>query len=345
MQAIALPACFRLYSNHSAFRECGRSKQKRYQYDGLGRLVNVREDPHGLNYSTSYYYDALDHLTAVSQGYCPACQSRWFGYDNAGRLTSASNPESGTVQYAYDGVGNLQARSDARGIVTNYTYDPLDRLQTVAYSDGTPAVTYTYDAPGLLYAKGQLASVGTVDSVTRFTGFDALGRVAASQQETEGQTYRFAYTYNRAGALASETYPSGRVVTTSYDGANRPTQLTGARNGQNQTYLAQAVYGSQGAPQSYLYGNTVGYRASYNARLQPTILTHALNNQDSSLLLRLSPNWGTTNNNGTLQSLLQENGGSSVQQSFTYDPVNRLQTATDTGGWSRRFTYDAYGNG
>lgn len=59
---------------------------------------------------------------------------------------------------------------------------------------------------------------------------------------------------------------------------------------------------------------------------------------------------GTTDNNGTLRSLLAENGGPgysqllSFQQSFSYDPLNRLKMASDTGGWSRSFTYDAYGN-
>jgi YD repeat-containing protein len=36
---------------------------------------------------------------------------------------------------------------------------------------------------------------------------------------TAGQSYNFSYTYNLAGALTSETYPSGRVVTSRYDGA------------------------------------------------------------------------------------------------------------------------------
>ncbi len=40
-------------------------------------------------------------------------------------------------------------------------------------------------------------------------------------EQAAGQTYSFRYSYNLAGALTSETYPSGRVITNSYDGANR----------------------------------------------------------------------------------------------------------------------------
>ena len=37
-------------------------------------------------------------------------------------------------------------------------------------------------------------------------------------------------------------------------------------------------------------------------------------------------------------------GALSFNQTFGYDPLNRLQTASDTGGWSRTFDYDRYGN-
>jgi YD repeat-containing protein len=42
--------------------------------------------------------------------------------------------------------------------------------------------------------------------------------VTRSSQQMDGQTYAFSYTYNLAGGLTSETYPSGRVVTTGNNG-------------------------------------------------------------------------------------------------------------------------------
>ena len=64
------------------------------------------------NQGTSYSYSALDNLTRVTQG----AQTRTFAYDSLSRLTSASNPESGTVAYTYDNNGNLTQRTDARGV-------------------------------------------------------------------------------------------------------------------------------------------------------------------------------------------------------------------------------------
>ncbi len=132
------------------------------------------------------------------------------------------------VSYTYDSAGNLLTRTDARGIVTTYGgYDALNRPTTISYSDGTPAVTLGYDA--VANSTGQLTSISNSNSATTFTAFDALGWVTASSQQVNGLTYGFTYTYNLAGALTSETYPSGRVVTTGYDAANRPTTVGPAK--------------------------------------------------------------------------------------------------------------------
>ena len=45
---------------------------------------------------------------------------RTFVYDCLKRLTSATNPESGTTTYTYDNNGNVVKRTDARGRITCY---------------------------------------------------------------------------------------------------------------------------------------------------------------------------------------------------------------------------------
>ena len=125
-------------------------------------------------------------------------------------------------------------------------------------------------------------------------------------------------------------------------------------------YVSGLTYAAQGAPLSYLYGNTLNRRYTYNARRQPTMVQDAL--ASGAILWRLWPGWNSTDangvpradNNGNLLSLLEENGGPgypqflSFTQSFTYDGVNRLQTASESNNgsttWSRRFSYDPYGN-
>ncbi len=67
------------------------------------------------------------------------------------RLSSAANPENGTVTYLYNADGTLQKKTDARGQRVEYSYDTNGRLAWVRRylsnntEDACQAVTYTYD--------------------------------------------------------------------------------------------------------------------------------------------------------------------------------------------------------
>jgi YD repeat-containing protein len=99
------------------------------QADGLGRMTAVWENPSGLNYETTYSYDALDDLTGVAQG----SETRSFSYDSLKRLSAATNPESGTVSYTYDANRNLLTKTDARKTKTTYSYDALNRKLSASW--------------------------------------------------------------------------------------------------------------------------------------------------------------------------------------------------------------------
>jgi YD repeat-containing protein len=196
-------------------------KQRRSVTDGLGRLRKVYEAPNGVNYLTSYDYDVQDDLTTVTQG----GQTRTFVYDPLKRLMSATNPECGTVCYGtrdehgcvadgYDANGNLIHKTDARGVLTTYDYDALNRVVSRTYSDGTPNVTYGYDATTVAYAKGRRTSVTSSISSYSYIEYDPVGQVKSARQTTDAVDYNMSYTYNLAGGMISQSYPSGRIVGT-----------------------------------------------------------------------------------------------------------------------------------
>jgi YD repeat-containing protein len=120
--------------------------------DGLGRLIQVKEDPDGLNYQTTYSYNGMDRLVGVAQG----AQARWFSYDLVGRLTSSANPESGTIGYGYDANGNLTGKTDGRTSPTTTVttaYDALNRPITRSYAstlaiDGREEREFVQIVPG-----------------------------------------------------------------------------------------------------------------------------------------------------------------------------------------------------
>jgi YD repeat-containing protein len=57
-------------------------------------------------------------MIQVNQG----VQIRSFAYDSLSRLRTATNPESGLMQYSYDPNGNMIQKIDARNVVTSYVY-------------------------------------------------------------------------------------------------------------------------------------------------------------------------------------------------------------------------------
>lgn len=164
------------YSNDVVTMTDQAGKDRESQTDALGRLVKVVEDPgtNGLNYTTTYTYDALDNLRTVTQG----SQTRTFTYDSVSRLQTATNPESGTILYEYDDNGNLTRKTDARSVVTTYTYDELNRVKTRSYGDTTLSVTYTYDNQAL---------PSGAPTASEFTRGVATGRLVAVTYGASGE--------------------------------------------------------------------------------------------------------------------------------------------------------------
>jgi YD repeat-containing protein len=306
------------------------------------------EGPGGNNWITNYGYDALGNL--VSVGKCPAqgCsgtagQNRAFKYDGLSRQIQADNPESGTYYYSYiDTSGNnhfaLQNRLDPRGFGTYYSYDGMDRLTGITYQDGTPNASFAYNNLGKL----KQSANGNV--VNNYTAFDANGRVTASNVQMQGQTYTFSYGYDLAGDLKTETYPSGRVLNTSYDQAQRPLTTNGTAGSTTTPYVQQVGYYPHGAPQYLWYGSNLWSWQSFNSQLQGSAAWADMNNNSSKWMFYAANGFDT---NGVVVS--QQTGyGPGVawnsmtfnNDQFQYDFLNRLTSVTDTvyGGSPTNYT-------
>ena len=382
------------YTGNAATVTDQAGKQRRSITDALGRLVRVDEPTDsGLgiisspNQPTSYTYDVLGNLRKVEQG----GQRRYFLYDSLSRLVRVRNPELGTnsnlnkasdalsdnnadwsIGYSYDASGNLVSKTDPKGVVTNYlNYDALNRAQSRTYSGEssyqTPAVTYTYDVvpsnSSAQYAKGKLTRVSSAVSTTEYTNFDALGRIKASQQTTPvsgtNYSYNFSYTYDLAGNLKTQTYPSGRVVTQSYNNDGSLNSVTGSLASVAKTYASGFAYTAHGAVKELQLGNSRWETISYNSRLQPTQIGLGTSRTDTSLW-RVNYDYGIynsatnafdqTKNNGNVarQSIIVQQSNVSFVQDYTYDSLNRLKTAQETGNgtqtWKQAFLYDRFGN-
>jgi RHS repeat-associated protein len=365
------------YSGNTSTVTDQAGKKRRSVTDGLGRLIGVDEPDSSGNLDnsasppqpvqpTSYGYDALGNLIQVNQG----SQQRLFTYDSLSRLKTAKNPEqvnsSGQMvetTYGYDNASNLLSKSGPNsGSSVSFTYDGLNRVKTKTLSSGG-IWDYTYDTATISNAKGRLVSVvldGGTDGYYH-DGYDAMGRVTASRQVTtagSSNTYTMSYEYDLAGHMTRQVYPSGKAFITEYDSAGR---IAGVKKeaanyyaGASPTDANRIQYSAHGAVSAMKFGNQKWEHTLFNSRLQPTEIGLGTSRTDSSLL-KIEYKYGvlvnntldTTQNNGNVQSQIITAPGLLLTQTYTYDKLNRLNDAIESGGaneWSQTYSYDRFGN-
>jgi RHS repeat-associated protein len=240
------------YTNNDTLQTVGpapvgeSAKQKQFEYDGLGRLTSVCEvttltgngncaqTTAKMGFWTQYTYDALGNLTKVLQNAQAAPgnqQTRTFVYDMVGRVTSETNPETGTTQYFYDSLssdaacgtvslpGNLVKKIDAVGNSVCYSYDALHRPTSVtypvgSYSANTASKHFVYDSATvnsvvMSNTKGRMAEAytctGTCTSKITDDGFSysPRGETTDVYESTphSGGYYHIAASYHPTGAL------------------------------------------------------------------------------------------------------------------------------------------------
>ena len=187
-----------------------------------------------------------------------------------------------------------------------------------------------------------------------------MGRLLSSKQRTpfgtetaENATPRVStYAYDAFGKLLSETYPSGRTVKMDYNADGDVSSIWGTVGTQNRLYANGFHYNSSGAMERMKLGNGRWETYAYNNRQQITEIALGNSATDKSLL-KLEYGYGSsTENNGNLKTQKVSFNGLAqpFEQTYTYDSLNRLKSATETVSgvqnptWKQTFDYDRYGN-
>ena len=353
------------YSGNSTTVTDQAGRARKSVTDALGRLISVYEDPNGVNYVTTYEYDVLDDLTKVVQDNDPNNPQqppRVFAYDSLKRLTSASNPESGTVTYQYDNNSNLTIKTDARGVVTQNLYDALNRVTNTLYringqpDPNTGDLQYIYD--NATYGKGRLWLTYKWDAKPSHTAvgyYDALGRVKqfynlfGDGQGGWSTGYEVYRDYDLAGDVRLQRYPSGRTVSYTYDTAGRTSSFSGdLGDGVNRSYASSFNYNARNQITQELFGTQTPlyHKLQYNMRGQlwdVRVSTGAdINGSWNRGCLQFfydgSLGYGTSgpDNNGNLLFANfyipldeQYNGWAIHRQRYNYDSLNRIASVAE----------------
>ncbi len=354
-----------------------KGKWKKLTMDAFGNVIQVDEPKPGTNgaslYTTNYTYDVLNRLRQVTMPRDGVTQTRTWTYDSTYQLLSSTNlPETGVTQYFYRTTApnndlKLDHKIDAKGQRTDYVYEtgPAKRVIQVKHTPGgsedvCQQVNYTYDSNPVLPSFGQNLS-GRLAMVQYFIGPQGTSCSTGAGQVSEMYSYhaggamlnkKFRYQrriqtiadldvsmgYDNEGRMSSLTYPNGgQAVSYSYDSLGR---LGGMTDALNNPLVSGVQYGPANELLQISWGATE--TRTYNAMLQMTRLQISTN----SKLLDESYNYPAAgSNNGRIDSKTDNIAGETV--AYTYDDLNRLVSATATGGtspWARSWSYDGFGN-
>ncbi|MCB1784523.1 MAG: RHS repeat protein, partial [Alphaproteobacteria bacterium] len=196
-----------------------------------------------LGKDTTYYYTNIWDVRKIVQmdGAATtntAAASRYFNYDDKGRLIGKTDWENNTTRYQYDDRGNItkiiKAAGETEQQTTTITYDPTYNLPDLVTESGK-TTDYDYDTYGRLTS---VTVTDTATSETRITtysyysnstdgsGNTILGRLEEVNGPRTDVADTTTYAYDSNYNLTTITNALSQVTTiTARDSAGRPTTV------------------------------------------------------------------------------------------------------------------------
>ncbi|HEY6871527.1 MAG TPA: Ig-like domain-containing protein [Geobacteraceae bacterium] len=311
-------------------------------YDENGNKVRVTN---ANGHVTSLVYDDADRLAQKVEGDGTAdAGTTTYSYDKVGNLLTVKGPRNNgstfDLHYTYDARYRKKTEENANNEITTYTYDAMNNTTGVKKPKGH-LTSYAYDEVGKLLAVDETA--GSAGAVTRYAYDANRNRTAQQDANNNLSTYVYdalnrltdTYQHQVAGTLAAGS-PRG-----SSQGGNTATALhwqSGYDKDGNQNLIIDAK--GQRVDLTYDHLNRLATRSYSNPQpghdgqpvfLQPQGHTYGydLNGNLLSVEEKKKYNTGETSDQVTTQ---------------TFDPLNRLETRTNTDKKKLSFTYDKQGN-
>ena len=272
--------------------------------------------------TAGYGYEDYRLSTITHNGF-----SYTFGYDGYGNNTSVAVGGRTLTTNTFNLKAGLPAGSTyGNGDTVTYSYDNKERLVGKSFN-GTPAVSYKYDAMGSLVEtedllnnisfKTQYDLINRVTGVTSSDGgeyrisYDDQNRIDATLEKIAGVTLKNEYLYSKTNYVYAVKLNGSQVLTYGRDSLTRPISRTLALTSPfvtNYTYL-------KGSP-----GNG-------------TTLISSVKNAGETLSY-------TYDQFGNITSVSKN---SAVVESYEYDSLNQLTKVTN-GANVTEYAYDAGGN-
>ena len=249
-------------------------------------------------------YDALNRVLTINDS--QLSKTLTLVYNTAGRKASATNPEGDTQTYTYDTAGHV-TRITADGENFDYTYDTGGRRTLFSRPDSTGSLATAY-------------------------GYDDADRITSVITTLSGSTAQsFAYVFDANGNITQETREDATTSTMTFDDASRLTRETRTGSPAYDIAITRDARGNRLTATGTPFFPTSLSTFSYNTGNE--IVQETGTGFSGAFTRDYTYN---ANGNNT-----QRVGGDS-DVDFTYDPLNRITSATDSLYGTENYAYNAW---
>lgn len=323
----------------------------RYTYDLMGNLTHVKTSDANNSQPSSFLRTVI------------------MNYNNFGRKIGMNDPDMGNWSYVYDAMGNLTRQTDQKGQVLCFYYDSLNRITrkiedsttenecpTYANAPSSGAyhlASYRYDTDSTItspYAVGQLVEVkwgSTPTSNKDLFHYDSRGRLDSQTRTIDGLAFTMTtltwdvlsrpLTVRTPHWFVSGQSSGYEVITLTYDHEGENT-LEADNVASQSDLVTDVLYNVRGQMTGLVRG---GFTTSYS--YFPSSGNSGTGNNDYRLSLIAHgaaydnlPNFSYTYDKAgnILSQTNQLTSGTSDSQSFGYDHLHRLTSASGSGNIS-----------
>ena len=302
-------------------------------------------DENGTNNVITYGYNADGSLAwAMVNG--NEAMKVTMQYDDAGNRVELSDPDYGKVTDRYNAFGQLVRTVSPKGDETIYEYDNLGRMKRRTEIDNNNQ-NLPYRITERCYSESP-GSKGLLDSITLWEGDEesqliAYGydgqhynRLSSTTETLFGTPYTTSYTYDDASGfplrVKTVTHPSGYTVERGYDALTG--KMTEISHG-NQTLWKTQSINALGQITGFKVGDGMESEYDYDDR-------HFLKRQtavaNGNILQDFGYEYDIFGNLAVRKDNLRN-----LEERFTYDRLDRLESVSLNGGVPDEMRYDAYG--
>jgi RHS repeat-associated protein len=276
-----------------------------FGYDPAGNVTSQRSR---AGHVTSYAYDNLNRTTFLDAP--SGTMDIALTYDNFGQvLTSVGNSQ--TLTNAWDSLSRLTSEAGPLGTIS-YQYDPAGRMTRITWPDAFYA-QYDYDTTGAVTAireNGASSGAGVLASYT-YTNLGQPSMIA------RGNGISTSYGYDGDGRLTSLSHGGAANVTFSF--SYNPVGQIASRTVSNPAYVLAPGPG------------TTSYANDGLNRVTSVAGTGVSYDGNQNIISALGSSYGYDAANRLTSATI---GGAGY--GFTYDPAERLHSASSSGD---RFLY------